>query len=165
MSETITMTDEKRIALQRACIIEHMRGENTHDWPAVYDTFVRDERAWYDVVPLSKRFDGFSGVQDFYETLETAIPDFQLSVSGEYDTPGCSIREVTLTGTHQGEFLGIPASGNPILFELCALYIFGVGDEAGKLLAERVYFDTGTVLSQMRGEAEAPRGIGLSKGG
>ena len=53
------MTADQRIALQRKTIDEHMRAENAHEWPAVYDTFIQDERAYYDVVPLSSKFDGF----------------------------------------------------------------------------------------------------------
>jgi steroid delta-isomerase-like uncharacterized protein len=160
---TQSMTSEQRIAIQRECIVEHMRAENAHEWPAVYDTFIKDSRAYYDVVPLSARFSGFSGVKDFYEIFDNAVPDFHIVVTGEYDSPGCSIREVTITGTHRGEFCGLPGSGNRVSFELAAFYIFGEGHEAGKLLAERIYFDNETVLKQMRGEENAAIGVGLAK--
>jgi predicted ester cyclase len=157
----MTLTDEQRIKLQRETIIQHMTGENEHDWDKVYDTFIRDERAYYDVMPFNTRYGGFQGVQDFYSAFEAAVPDFKLTVTGEYDVPGCSIREVTVRGTHQGDFAGVEAAGRPVSFELAAFYLFGDGDEAGKLLAERVYFDTETLLRQMRGE-EGPTGIGLA---
>lgn len=156
------LTTQQRIELQRDCIKEHMRAENAHEWPAVYETFIKDERAYYDVVPLSARFAGFDGVKDFYEIFDNAVPDFHITVTGECDSPGCSVREVTITGTHRGEFCGLPGSGNKVSFELAAFYIFGDGDEAGKLVAERIYFDTETILKQMRGEAEAPVGVGLT---
>jgi hypothetical protein len=53
------------------------------------------------------------------------------------------------------------ASGNPIRFEVAVFFIFGTGKDAGKLLAERIYFDNETVLRQIRGEENAPTGIGL----
>jgi hypothetical protein len=53
------------------------------------------------------------------------------------------------------------ASGNPIRFEVAVFFIFGTGKDAGKLLAERIYFDNETVLRQIRGEEAAPTGIGL----
>lgn len=155
------MSTEDMITLQRATIAQHMRGENDHDWTAVYDTFIQTPEAYYDVVPLSSKFDGFSGVQEFYEIFESAVPDFFITVTHEYDTPGCSIREVTITGTHQGEYCGVQPQGRPISFELAAFYIFGTGDTAGKLVAERIYFDNETVLRQMRGEADAATGVGL----
>lgn len=154
-------TAAERIAIQRQTIVEHMRAENAHEWPAVYDTFLRDERSSYDVVPLNTTFNGFNGVMDFYAAFDAAFPDFMLRNSAEYDVPGCSIREVTVTGTHRGEFCGIPATGRPITFELAAFYVFGDGDDAGFLKTERVYFDLETILRQLRGEANAPTGVGL----
>jgi predicted ester cyclase len=154
---------EELIQIQRACIVQHMQGENDHDWTMVYDTFIQDHTSYYDVVPLSNKFDGFGGVQEFYQIFEAAVPNFFITVTNEYDTPGCSIREVTITGTHQGEYCGVQPTGKPISFELAAFYIFGTGENIGKLIAERIYFDNETVLRQMRGEADAPIGVGLAE--
>ena len=58
-------------------------------------------------------------------------------------------------------YCGLAGSGKPIRFELAVFFIFGTGQDAAKLLAERIYFDNETVLRQMRGEENAP-GIGLA---
>jgi steroid delta-isomerase-like uncharacterized protein len=150
------------IQLQRATVEEHIRAENAKDWTAVYNTFVQNSDAFYDVAPLSTRFKGISGVRDFYQIINAAVPDFQILVTGEYDIEGCSIREVTITGTHQGEYCGVPAKGKPVRIELAAFYLFGRGEAAGKLMAERIYFDNELMLRQMRGEVDAPIGIGLA---
>ncbi|RKT88226.1 Predicted ester cyclase [Saccharopolyspora antimicrobica] len=157
----MAMSDAQRIEAQRRTIAEHIEAENAHDWPRVYGTFVQDEHAFYDVVPLSTRYAGFAGVQDFYRILDDAIPDFRVTVNAEYDSPGASVREVTIVGTHRGEYCGEQPSGRPVSFELAAFYIFRP-EEPGKLLAERIYFDNETVLRQMRGEENAPAGIGLT---
>ncbi|QIZ36853.1 ester cyclase [Saccharopolyspora sp. ASAGF58] len=157
----MAISDGQRIELQRRTIAEHIDAENSHDWPRVYGTFVQDEHAFYDVVPLSTRYEGFQGVQDFYQVLETAVPDFRITVNAEYDTPGSSVREVTISGTHRGDYCGIPPAGRPVLFELAAFYLFHA-DAPEKLFAERIYFDNETVLRQMRGEENAPTGIGLA---
>lgn len=151
------------IQLQRATIDEHIRTENAKDWEAVYNTFVQSEEVYYDVGPLATRFQGISGVKDFYQTITAAFPDFQITVTGEYDTPGCSIREVTISGTHLGEYGGVPGSGNHVTFELAAFYLFGSGENAGKLMAERIYFDNEILMRQVRGEAGAPTRIGLAE--
>jgi predicted ester cyclase len=158
---TATAT-EGLIAVQRATIQEHIRQENAKEWERVYDTFVRDERSFYDVVPMSAHFEGIQGVQDFYEALAVAIPDFVIAVTGEYDLPGYSWREVTVTGTHQGEFAGIAPQGLPVSFEIAALYLFS-DEEPGKLIAERAYWDNDSIYRQMKGETDAPRGgVGLT---
>ena len=57
------------IRAQRATVDEHIRRENGKNWPGVYDTFIQDESAFYDVVPFNVRYSGFSGVKDFYQRL------------------------------------------------------------------------------------------------
>ena len=152
---------ENIIQLQRDTINEHIRAEIAKEWNAVYDTFVRNQTAFYDVVPLGTRFAGIQGVQDFYSVIHAAFPDFTILVTGEYDTPGVSIREVTIVGTHLGEYGGIPASRNHIALEVACFFIFDTGENAGKLLAERVYFDNESLLRQCRGETNMATKIGL----
>ena len=139
------------IQMQRATVDEHIRQENAHNWPAVYDTFIPDETAFYDVVPFHAHFPGLSGVKDFYQAAQAAFPDFTVDVWAEYDLPGCSVREVTISGTHKGEWCGVATTGRHVKFHLLALYLFGQGENAGKLMAERVYFDNETVLQQING--------------
>jgi predicted ester cyclase len=143
------------IRMQRETVEEHVRHENAKNWTGVYDTFVHDDTAFYDVVPFNTRFSGMGGVQGFYASANSAFPDFQIDVWGEYDAPGCSIREVTLSGTHIGEWCGIPGTGRHVRFQLIGLFLFGSGEEAGQILAERIYFDNDTVVRQIRGEMQA----------
>ena len=123
--------------------------ENDHDWPAVYDTFVQDERAYYDVVPLGTRFKGIEGVRGFYESIAAAVPDLHIEVTSEYDVPGCSVREVIITGTHKGEFAGVKPLGNAIRIEMASFYGFDPG--TGKLVSERIYYDQASLFGQMQG--------------
>lgn len=134
---------------QREIVARHIRGENEHDWAAVYDTFVQDDRAHYDVVPLSAVFKGIEGVRGFYQTIATALPDLQIEVKSEYDVPGCSIREVVITGTHLGEFAGVKPLGNAIRIEMAAFYTFDAA--SGKLIAEKIYYDQAGAFQQMQG--------------
>lgn len=153
---------ENIIESQRATITEHIRAENAKEWSAVYDTFIQSENSYFDVVPLSTRFKGISGIKDFYQAIHAALPDFQIKITSQFDTPGCSILELTLAGTHQGEYCGVRASGKPVCFEVAIFYLFGTGSDADKLVAERVYWDNEMLLRQMRGEENAPTGIGLA---
>jgi steroid delta-isomerase-like uncharacterized protein len=138
---------------QRAIVNEHIRGENDHDWPAVYDTFVQDERAYYDVVPLGTRFKGIEGVRGFYQSIASAVPDLHIEVTSEYDVPGCSIREVVITGTHKGEFAGVKPLGNAIRIEMASFY--GFDPETGKLVSERIYYDQASLFGQMQGRQQS----------
>ncbi|MGA8341819.1 MAG: ester cyclase [Candidatus Sulfotelmatobacter sp.] len=137
------------IERQKKIVATHIRGENEHDWVAVYDTFVQDDRAHYDVVPLGAVFKGIEGVRGFYQTIAAALPDLKIEVLSEYDVPGCSIREVVLSGTHKGEFAGVKPLGNAIRIEMAAFYTFD--GASGKLVAEKIYYDQASVLEQMQG--------------
>lgn len=133
---------------QREVVAGHIRGENEHDWPAVYDTFVQDERAHYDVMPLRTSFKGIDGVRGFYQPIAAALPDLQIEVVSEYDMLGCSIREVVITGTHQGEFAGVKPLGSRVRIEMAAFYTFDAG--SGKLISERIYYDQASAVEQMQ---------------
>jgi predicted ester cyclase len=139
------------IRIQRETIQEHIRQENAHNWPAVHNTFLQSDTAFYDVIPLHTHFAGLSGVKDFYQAADAAFPDFRIDVWGEYDLPGCSIREVTISGTHKGDWCGVAGTGRRVKFHLLGMFLFGSGENSGKLLAERIYFDNDTVLQQIRG--------------
>ena len=73
---------------------------------------------------------------------------------GEFDTPGCSIREVTISGTHKGDWCGVAGTGKPVKFHLAGLFLFGKGENSGKLVAERIYFDNETVMQQINGKLD-----------
>ena len=141
---------ENTIELQRKIVAEHIGCENQHDWPGVFDTFVQDARAHYDVVPLGARFPGIEGVRGFYQTIAAAMPDLHIQVVAEYDVAGCSIREVVITGTHQGEYAGVPPLGNAIRIEMAAFYAFDL--PSGKLVSERIYYDQASLMAQMTGK-------------
>lgn len=136
------------IERQRQIVAEHIHCENEHNWVGVHDTFVQDDRAYYDVVPLGTRFKGIEGVREFYRTIATALPDLHIDVISEYDVPSCSIREVVITGTHTGEFLGLQPLGNKIRGELAAFYLFN--EDCTRLIAERIYYDQAGLAQQMQ---------------
>jgi predicted ester cyclase len=145
---------EEIIRLQRATVDEHIRQKNAHNRPAVYDTFAPHECA-IAVVAFHAQFGELNGIRDFYQAAATAFPDFNTNLWGEYDSPGCSVREIAVQGTHKGEWCGVAGTGRRVKFHVCVLYLFGKDDTSGKLLAERLYFDNETVMKQINGQAEA----------
>ena len=52
---------------------------------------------------------------------------------------------MTLSGTHQGEWAGIPATGRRASVRIACLYEF----EEDRLVYERVWFDFATILRQL----------------
>jgi steroid delta-isomerase-like uncharacterized protein len=138
---------------QRALVAEHIGFENNQDWAGVCTTFVQDDRAYYDVVPLGTRFQGIEGVRGFYQAIGHALPDLHIEVVSEVHVPGTSILEVVITGTQRGEFAGIKPLGNPVRIEMAAFYIFNA--DSDKLIAERIYYDQASVVQQMLGKQQS----------
>ena len=50
-----------------------------------------------------------------------------------------------LYGTHEGSFRGLPPTGREFEMRFCAFFVF----EEDRLVCERVYFDSATILRQL----------------
>ena len=132
---------------QRAAVADHIRLENEHRWADVPPTLVQDDRAFFDFVPLGQ-FNGAEGVRQLYQTIATAFPDLHIEVTAAYDVPGCSIREGFLSGTHNGDYLGIPPSGVSIRIAFAAFFVFD--QTSADLLGERLYMDHAAAIQQLQ---------------
>ncbi|GEL23100.1 hypothetical protein PSU4_20540 [Pseudonocardia sulfidoxydans NBRC 16205] len=59
--------------------------------------------------PLDK-----AGVRAFYEALTAAFPGSRIELHDTFGSGDRIVSRFTLSGTHDGEFMGVPATGNPI---------------------------------------------------
>lgn len=58
------------------------------------------------------------GVRQLFGALRAAFPDLQVTIHDQVAESGRVVTRKSFTGTHDGEFMGIPASGNSIDFEV-----------------------------------------------
>lgn len=73
-----------------------------------------------------------TGVTGFYEAIFTAFPDARLTILDElWDGARVAVR-ASMTGTHQGDFNGIPPTGTAIALPVITILHFD-----GPLLVER----------------------------
>jgi steroid delta-isomerase-like uncharacterized protein len=67
-------------------------------------------------------FPGFAptreGVKQLFTTFHTAFRDFQAIIHDQVAEGGKVVTRKTLSGTHHGEFLGIPPTGNEVVIEV-----------------------------------------------
>jgi hypothetical protein len=56
------------------------------------------------------------------------------------------ILEVIVSGTHRGNWRGLPPAGRFVEFPLCGIFTFG---SEGRIAGERIYYDRATVLRQL----------------
>src|SRR6476659_1679360 len=123
----------------------HVALENLHDLDAVMDTFGAD--AAYDDEPWEEHPRGPDAVRGHYEALLGAVPDLHIEVLSRYAAGDVVVLECEITGTHEGIWHGLPATGRPIKLPLCAIYTFT--DDAATLAGERIYYDRATALEQV----------------
>ncbi|MBF5042305.1 hypothetical protein FGE12_07830 [Aggregicoccus sp. 17bor-14] len=135
-------TSRAQRRLQR--VEEHVRQENAHDLDGLMATFGSD--GFYDDEPWSEHHAGLAGVRSYYRDLLRASPDFHIEVKQRHVTEEAVILEVQLSGTHQGAWRGLPATGRAFSFPLCAVFTFDAED---RLAGEKIYYDRVTVLRQL----------------
>ena len=84
------------------------------------------------------------------ETMQRAFPGIQARIHDIFSADDKVTVRLTFQGTHQGEFLGIPATGRDI--EYTSIELYRVAD--GKLAEEWISSDTATLMRQLTGPLE-----------
>jgi len=64
------------------------------------------------------------GMLDFFRTLLTSFPDFRMNVEDLIADGDKTVARVRVTGTHQGEFMGVPPTGTGVDVELIDIMRF-----------------------------------------
>ncbi|WP_405577653.1 ester cyclase [Streptomyces sp. NBC_01092] len=82
--------------------------------------------------------------------LRTAFPDFQARIDDIFASGDRVAVRLTMRGTHEGEFRGIPATGRQV--EYSSIELYRVAD--GRLAEEWIASDMETLMGQL-GESEA----------
>ena len=60
---------------------------------------------------------GIEGVKAFVRTFRAAFPDLRVTIEDMLADGDRVAARVRMTGTHQGDFMGVPASGSRVEFE------------------------------------------------
>jgi steroid delta-isomerase-like uncharacterized protein len=121
---------------------EHMRLENEHDFPACIGEFGRPR---YEIVATGEVHDGAAAVEAFLLENSRAFPDFRFDAQRTTPARDAVLVEGVFTGTHEGTWRGLPATGRRVRFPMAVVFEF----EGPALVGERVYFDLGTPLRQL----------------
>jgi steroid delta-isomerase-like uncharacterized protein len=125
---------------REAIVLEHVAAENRHDVEATIATFhrARDE-------VNGEQSDGEAAVRDLLKELMAGFPDFNVEVGKAHHADDAVIGEARITGTHNGEFARVPATGRRVDYPIIAIFEL----DENRLLCEKVYFDSATILRQI----------------
>ena len=86
-----------------------------------------------------------NAVRAMWVGIITAFPNIHIEPGPLYHGDTHVFMEVRMTGTHQGDFVGIPATGRSFDARVACLYEF----EEDQLVCERVYFDFAGIMRQL----------------
>jgi steroid delta-isomerase-like uncharacterized protein len=85
-----------------------------------------------------------------------AFPDAKLEIRRVHTSGTTAIAEMVARGTHNGELMGIPATGRPIDLVICN--VMELRD--GKIYREREYLDMLTLMTQIGAISAPGKGAG-----
>lgn len=126
-------------------VLDHFHGEVAQRWDDVLATFPHPH---YELIPMMIVHDGDAAVRAYYRDTRVAFPDQHHEIIALRHSADAVIVEFWLEGTHRGPLNGIPPTGQPFRVRMSAYFIF---DADERLVCERIYFDTLTMLKQLLG--------------
>ena len=131
---------------REAVVREHMESENHHDFDTTIDTFGHPR---YEIIATGDVHDGEEAVRKYFADTRRAFPDQRNELIELHHMDDGVAAEFILRGTHEGELRGIPPTGKSFECRMVALFLFEDGTD--RIVCERVYFDSATILRQLTG--------------
>ncbi|NUB91963.1 ester cyclase [Haloterrigena sp. SYSU A558-1] len=131
-----TATDPNRLATEYATIWNEQEFSRLSEVVADSFTFTS---------PTAGTIEGREAFEAYAREITDAFPDFEITVHETLAGENLLMAEGTLSGTHEGEFDGIPPTGER--FEIRDMARFVVED--GKLREERAFFDRQELFDQL----------------
>jgi len=119
-----------------------MESENRHEFDVTLRTFAHPR---YELIATGEVYDGEEAVRGYYAASRAAFPDQRNEVRTLHHADNAVVVEFDLTGTHRGPLRGIPPTGREFTCRMIALFLF----EGERIVCERVYFDSATILGQL----------------
>ncbi len=138
-------TADPAAALRRkreATVRVHMESENDHDFDTTMGTFHHPR---YEIIPTGDVYDGEGEVARYFQESRAAFPDQRNELIALRHSDDAVVVEFDLKGTHLGSLRGLPPTGREFTCRVVALFLF----DDDRLVAERVYFDSATILRQL----------------
>ena len=127
---------------REATVREHMESENRHDFDVTLATFHHPR---YEIVPTGEVHDGPEEVARYFAESRAAFPDQRNRLIALHHADDAVVAEFDLLGTHEGPLRGVPPTGRSFECRCVALFLF----DEDRLVCERVYFHTATILRQL----------------
>jgi len=108
-----------------------------------YVTYYRPEVALHG---LPEGVADAASLGEFYAAFWAGVPDAHASIEDLFESGDRAVVRLHLTGTHQGELLGMKPTGNPVSFEMINIARF---DDDGKIAERWTVADFMSLMQQI----------------
>ena len=115
---------------------KHSIAEDNRDIDGLISTLSED--CVYEIPQKNKIWHGHSGATEFYNDLLSAFPDVDFRLTNIVIGPQGVVEEARVIGTHERDWLGFPASGDQIEFQVAIFFPWDATTR--KFKGERIYF-------------------------
>lgn len=115
----------------------HSLAEESRDLPGLIATLTHD--CVYELAGTGHRWHGHEGAARFYTQLLQAFPDVDFELTNILIGPQGVWEEASVTGTHEGEWLGVAATGRPLTWTV--VIFFPWDRDQRKFRGEKVYVE------------------------
>jgi steroid delta-isomerase-like uncharacterized protein len=110
---------------------------------------------WEDVVeqvPLPGQGPGLEGLKNILRAMRAGFPDIVFSIQEQITEGDKVASRFEWTGTHKGEFLGVPATGRPV--RVCGIVIDRLVD--GRIKDTRIIMNSLGLMTQLGALPSSP---------
>jgi steroid delta-isomerase-like uncharacterized protein len=140
VSSGVTTVSEPNLA---KVVDAHEAAEAAHHAAGVSRTFSPD--GILDPKSTGQTFTGRDAITGWYADLFSAFPDLTPALTKRHTSGNVVLDELVFTATHEGRFIGVPATDKPV--KVAASVIYEVVD--GPVVRESAYWDVAAMLIQM----------------
>lgn len=151
-----------QIEANKAALQRFADAANTHDpdliSEAVDEIVDPDVRA---VIPMPIEAKGPEGVKHVFATLHEAFPDLHISVEDVIAEGDKVVARERITGTHRGDYMGLPATGKQVAYNEIVIARFA----DGRIIETWGVVDVLSLMKQLGAVPEGPRQPGTGAAG
>jgi len=117
--------------------IKHSIAEDKRDLDGLIATLAPD--CVYEIPATGQRWEGHAGARNFYTSFLGGFPDVKFNLTDIVIGPQGVIEVAEMTGTHRGEWNGMPPTNQPVKMNI--VIHFPWNPIAEKFSGEKIYYD------------------------
>lgn len=121
----VPMTQE---TTNKRALRRFLEASNTGDWELMSKTIdeVFDPHLLMSI-PLPVEATGAEAIKEVFATLHQGFPDLHITAEDLIEEGDKLVARQTVTGTHKGEFMGLPPTGKPVTYNEVFILHFANG--------------------------------------